>query len=341
MPRPGFDQRLTLQLLNAGIKPEDARIKALLDPRLQVLATSPPAMLSGDTLVWTLTAVPSYLPQTFRIDAILDNTAQLGSALEGFAWVEMTSGTDDFPENNADTLGQTIVGSYDPNDKTALSGDSVLKTAVEAGIRLDYLIRFQNTGTYPAEFVRILDTLETDFDPLTFAFEGASHPVRVRFAQPRVLEFFFDHIQLPDSTSDEPGSHGFVRYSIAPYRNLEVGDSLENRAAIYFDYNPPVITNTALTVVSTGLGAGQDGKKIAFKIHPNPVAAGNKATAVLSAPASSAIRLQLFDIAGRQVKEWVVPAGTLQIPLPGLAAGAYAVQVQMGERQGVRLLVVE
>ena len=341
LPRPGFEVRITLQLLNAGLNPEDAQVRALVDPRLQILETIPPATQSGDTLTWATTAVPAYIPQTFQIDAVLGNTAQLGSVLEAHAWVEMLSDTDDFPGNNADTLRQTIVGSYDPNDKTARSGDLVLKTAVEAGTRLEYTIRFQNTGNFPAEFVRILDTLESDFDPLTFALEGASHPVRVRYAQPRVLDFFFDHIQLPDSASDETGSHGFVRYSIAPYRNLVTGDSLENRAAIYFDYNPPVITNTAFTVVSGGLGTAQVGEEISFRIRPNPVAIGEKATLVLPAPASSPVRLQLFDMDGKAVKEWQAPAGAGQILLPGLTAGMYSLQLQTGNRKGVRLLVVK
>jgi hypothetical protein len=63
------------------------------------------------------------------------------------------------------------------------------------------------------------------------------------------MEFKFENILLVDSNTNEPLSHGFVRYRIQPKTNLSAGDSITNFAAIYFDFNEPVITNTAKTII--------------------------------------------------------------------------------------------
>jgi hypothetical protein len=63
------------------------------------------------------------------------------------------------------------------------------------------------------------------------------------------MEFKFENILLVDSNTNEPLSHGFVRYRIQPKTNFSAGDSITNFAAIYFDFNEPVITNTAKTII--------------------------------------------------------------------------------------------
>jgi hypothetical protein len=54
---------------------------------------------------------------------------------------------------------------------------------------------------------------------------------------------------LPDSTTDEPGSQGYVIYRIKPLPTLAFGDVIENTASIYFDENPPIVTNTTFHTI--------------------------------------------------------------------------------------------
>ena len=65
------------------------------------------------------------------------------------------------------------------------------------------------------------------------------------------------------------GSHGYVLYRIKPTSTLVLGDSILNQAAIYFDYNQPVITNVTQTVVDNTTGV-YTAKDIAFSVYPNP-----------------------------------------------------------------------
>jgi hypothetical protein len=53
----------------------------------------------------------------------------------------------------------------------------------------------------------------------------------------------FDNIALPDSTTNEAGSHGFVQYSVRAKAGLPNGAQIPNTASIYFDFNLPVVTN--------------------------------------------------------------------------------------------------
>ena len=79
---------------------------------------------------------------------------------------------------------------------------------------------------------------------------GSSHTVTgINIINGTSVKFNFDGINLPDSNSNEPASHGWITYTIDQVPGLLVGTQIRNTAAIYFDYNAPVITNTTLNTI--------------------------------------------------------------------------------------------
>ncbi|MEO0404967.1 MAG: hypothetical protein AAF193_08860, partial [Bacteroidota bacterium] len=147
-------------------------------------------------------------------------------------------------------LEMEIACAYDPNDKQAFplgyTDDHLLLQETEQ----EFLVRFQNTGNAPAQDVRIQDTLDINFDIESFRLMANSHSVMTTIdPETRLIDFFFEDIQLPDSTNNEPESHGLVSYKITPLPDLPVGTVLENTAYIYFDNNEPIITNTTWTTI--------------------------------------------------------------------------------------------
>lgn len=136
------------------------------------------------------------------------------------------------------------IGSYDPNDKQGFPNGLGEDHEIRPGQTLDYLIRFQNTGTDTAFTVVIRDTLSPYLDPLTFRSGAGSRPFTWSLSGEGVISFTFSNIMLPDSNVNEPASHGFVQFSISPYLDIPLGSVIENDAAIYFDFNLPIITNT-------------------------------------------------------------------------------------------------
>lgn len=109
---------------------------------------------------------------------------------------------------------------------------------------IDYTVRFQNTGTDTAFTVVIRDEIDADLDLLSLEILGASHPFTPSFGNGRELVFTSPNINLPDSTTDLPGSQGFISFRLEPEDAIVVGDVLENTAGIYFDLDPTIQSPT-------------------------------------------------------------------------------------------------
>jgi uncharacterized repeat protein (TIGR01451 family) len=134
-------------------------------------------------------------------------------------------------------------GSYDPNDKSAQPTGIGAQHLIEQGKMLDYLVRFQNTGTFMAFNVVIKDTLPPYFDLSSLKITAKSHAATWQLDPKGILTMTFKDINLIDSFTNEPASNGFFRYQIRLKDSIVTGTQVKNRAAIYFDFNEPVITN--------------------------------------------------------------------------------------------------
>src|SRR5690606_34406594 len=120
------------------------------------------------------------------------------------------------------------------------------------GTFIHYLIRFQNTGTDTAFNVVVTDTLDARLDAASFQMLEVSHPALIK-RNLQELSFEFHNILLPDSNVNEPMSHGYIKFRVRPVSTLLDGDEVNNHASIYFDYNLPVVTNTAVTAIRSPL----------------------------------------------------------------------------------------
>jgi uncharacterized repeat protein (TIGR01451 family) len=149
-----------------------------------------------------------------------------------------------------DTVQSIVRGSYDPNDK--LATPSLTLQDVGDGKNIDYTIRFQNTGTDTAFNVVIADTLDSKLLANQLQMVGSSHPCRTT-VKDNIIFFEFLDIMLPDSNVNKLGSNGFVSFKIKPISSVITGTIIPNKAAIYFDYNSPVITNPANTIIQNPL----------------------------------------------------------------------------------------
>lgn len=141
-----------------------------------------------------------------------------------------------------------ITDSFDPNDKLVTPVGRTEENYTPTNTALKYKIRFQNTGTDVAYRVVVVDTLSEHLDLSTLQLGAASHTHRFEVSgkgRP-VLTWTFDNIMLPDSTADEPGSHGYIQFSIKPKAGLPEKTAVENFADILFDFNSPVRTNVTL-----------------------------------------------------------------------------------------------
>lgn len=228
--------------------------------------------------------------------------------------------------DNTYTLPLTVTNSFDPNDKTAFGptprGDQV--TLKDAELR--YLIRFQNTGTDTAFRVVIRDTLQSRFDASSIRTLAASHPYRFSLRRNNIAEWHFDPIALPDSTTSEPNSHGFVLFSLHASKKIRVGDELKNQASIFFDFNDPVLTNTTRTKVvrnliyrNADLAVQQDRT---VQVFPNPVI--DRANFLVDSPATGGFLLEIRDMTGRLIQRHYFSENRFSVSCEGMPAGPYS-----------------
>jgi uncharacterized repeat protein (TIGR01451 family) len=220
-------------------------------------------------------------------------------------------------------------GSYDPNDKAGYPQGYGANHYVEPNTTLEYLIRFQNTGTDTAFTVKILDTLDARLDPCTFRLVNSSHPVRESISGTGDISFLFSNIMLPDSNVNEPASNGFVRYRIAPRPGLPLETDVFNSASIYFDFNDPVVTNTTQhrfgeDFVLVRLFEVDDVQQA--QIQPNPVTD----QAWVSRPEDGTAHLVVTDGLGRILVQQEMVSELHRLDTKNWKSGVYALQIRTG-----------
>ena len=243
--QPGQVHPLHLLATNPGAQAASGTITLELDPHSTFISANPaPDTILGPHLAWNVGPISPFGQHTVTVLVKLDSLLSLNDTLRYFA--ALNGPVQDFDLGNQhDTAHVEVFNAYDPNDKT-VSPAMASSAYVNAGGRLRYVVRFQNTGTAPAHRVIIRDTLPSLLDPKTFRFVGASHPVDVRMYNPGILHFVFEPISLPDSSTDALSSQGYVVFEIATVTGLTSQTLISNRAGIYFDFNAPILTGEAV-----------------------------------------------------------------------------------------------
>jgi uncharacterized repeat protein (TIGR01451 family) len=153
------------------------------------------------------------------------------------------------PEQYTDIDCTVNIGAFDPNDKSAAPTGYRDEHFIAQNTEIEYLIRFQNTGTDTAFTVVIRDTLSQHLDVTTLRPGASSHAYEMEIYGQGIVKFIFPDIMLPDSNVNVEASQGFVQFKISPKDSLPVFTEIENSAAIFFDFNEPVITNTTLHTI--------------------------------------------------------------------------------------------
>lgn len=252
--RPGFDTKVRLTYKNIGTTVLSGNLTLDFDKNIQAYtsASVSPSNQTVNQLEWNYTNLTPFESVTIDVTFTINRpTATVNPVMGGELLEYKTNITTNTTEanmvNNEATLFDVIVNAYDPNDILAFEGTKISETQVPDD--LTYRIRFQNTGTASAINVVVKNILDADLDVNTFKPISASHNHRVLLSDNNKLEFIFENIQLPDSTSNEPASHGWIFYKIKPKSTAVIGDNFDATANIYFDFNAPVITNTFNTAV--------------------------------------------------------------------------------------------
>jgi uncharacterized repeat protein (TIGR01451 family) len=261
-------------------------------------------------------------------------TVALGDFLTNYCSISI-SNNDINTLNNASSLTQTIVGSYDPNDKSESHGGQVFATSFSPDDYLTYTIRFENTGTANAINVKVDDLLDTKLDENTVRTLNASHPFVLKRIN-NALTWRFDGIDLPPSIeNDDVTGHGYIVFQVKPKSGFAIGDVIPNTAEIFFDFNPAIVTNTCTTEFVPLLGVNAFASD-SFEYYPNPTS--DLITFNLKNTSTNIENIEVMDVLGKTLLTKTNHYSTAAIDLSSLSKGMYLVKVKAaGQEKTVKI----
>ena len=321
---PGFDADYKLVIKNKGNIQQSGSVSFTYnDAVLDYVSANPLVTTQATgTMTWDFATLQPFetreISLTLNVNSPMETPAVNADDILNYTATITSAATDDMPLDNTFSLPQIVVNSFDPNDKTCLEGTSITPDMI--GKYVHYMIRFENTGTFPAENIVVKDMIDaTKFDVASLIPLNASHDYTTRITGNKV-EFIFENINLPfeDATND-----GYIVFKIKTLPTLALGDSFSNSASIYFDYNFPIVTDPAVTTFAT-LATQDFVFNNYLTVYPNPT------NDVLNLTAKQAIELKsmsVYNVVGQLVLSVPNAKGVSTIDVSNLTVGTYFLKV--------------
>lgn len=333
-----------IDAFNDGCTPQDGEVTFVLpNDFVGPYNFNPaPTQINGDTIIWDFPS-STYDDPHFEITVMgnVDSMAVYGNDMCYVVSI-MPDSTDVNYNNNSKGYCEEIRSSYDPNYKEVYPAGECEEHFVELDQKLTYTVHFQNTGTFQAYDVRIHDKIDTNLDVSSIRILAQSDPLYIDVLPNNEIDFVFDDIHLPDSSSNEPESHGWVVFEIDPLPGIPSNTLVENKVEIYFDFNAPIITNTVFNtyidiIPSCFLGMEENNEDV-FQVYPNP-SSGTFKVAFESSVSNA--QLTIFTTEGKEVMQLSNQSGSqFEIDLSNQPEGMYWLQVS-GDVNGTKKLMLK
>lgn len=341
--RPGFPYFLNTSLWNTGMDTIFGNIVINYDPILEFVAA--PAAVTADTvnhiLYWNNEMVKVIQSKSKSVEFVIPVSTPLGTVISSeAAFFPLSPFTDYNATDNTDSIVQTVTGSFDPNDKHVFPAGIGATGLIRHNQRLHYRINFQNTGTDTAFTVIVQDQIDNHLNMNTFLMGSASHNYQTQITD-NVITWKFSSIYLADSTINEPASHGFIEYSISPKLGFPDGTEITNEAAIYFDFNAPVLTNTTLNTLETFTGISEADADKNIRVFPVPFT--DNLNIFPDFAIGMKVKISLHDIIGHEIKmvyDNVYQANSvIRVDGTKLKSGVYLLKFDTGKEIVVRKII--
>jgi uncharacterized repeat protein (TIGR01451 family) len=330
--RAGFDVMYKIIYKNKGNQLLSGTISfAYNDAVLDFVSASvAPSSLPMNYINWYFTNLKPFESKEIYITLNLNSPVEIPAVNSGFilnyTMSVNTGATDETPADNNFVLTQTVVNSFDPNDKVCLEGNTI--TPDKIGKYVHYVIHFENTGTAEAENIVVKDMIDTTkFDISSLEVLAGSHPFTTKISTQNKVEFIFENINLP---FDDANNDGYIAFKIKTLPSLTNGDSFSNSASIYFDFNAPINTPPAVTTVHSLL-ADADFNSSTFTVTPNPAT-----NTIYLSNVASKYEVQITSILGEVV---VKTSNSCTIDISHLAKGIYLINVKQGDKTTTQKLI--
>ncbi|MBS1647925.1 MAG: T9SS type A sorting domain-containing protein [Bacteroidetes bacterium] len=274
--------------------------------------------------------VPTNIPISTNVDFV--DTTSYTSPVSN--WLN-----DYTPWNNIGSYSGEVVESFDPNFKEVYpKGIGPLGYVNSNDTVFDYVIHFQNTGTANANKIIVMDTLDANFNWESLRPGYSNHNYIASMTNNGLVSFTFNNINLPYQNNSALGSIGTIAYSIHAKKGLPQGTQFKNRAAIFFDYNPPVLTNQTINTINNSASINQINSSSnggeAMLLYPNP--ASDNCIVKISVEESINTQLNLYSIGGQLIQSvhLCLTKGENVVPfsVASLASGFYIARIVVKDK---------
>jgi len=296
---------------NEGTSTLDGTITLEIDEQMElVFSNPPPDVIESQKLTWNITKLHPRFENKIRLQFQMPDESFEGELLESQASLQFVSENSGALINKFSEHVSELSCVDSPNDKISRSRVLGNSESVYINDTILYTIRFQNIGNKYASSVSIEDRLTVGLDWANFHPIAASHEYTYTMDRNTgLVEFYFDRINLPNSSANALESCGFVTFGITSLTEVyvEEGTKVRNSAAIDFAGNGiwhPEYTNTVVNtlVESDIVGIESElGTQPEFKISIRPNPFSDFTTIEVKDLPEGNYHLEVMDILGRKV----------------------------------------
>jgi uncharacterized repeat protein (TIGR01451 family) len=329
-PKAGYVLAYMLSYKNVGTVAQNATVLFTPPAGINYLSASPaPSLQSANNVQWQLGILQPGQQGDVYVQFNIPVGTSIGYSLASQAQITPVIG--DLTANDNVSISQIqVVGPYDPNIKL-VDKDTLYNVA--SADWLEYTVHFQNVGNDTAYNVVIIDTLSSFLDLPSFELLAMSHQALEVNFDGQIMTLRFNQIMLPDSSTNQVGSNGFVKFRLRHPASLPFLTEINNFVDIYFDFNEAIRTNTASTIhLDSSLSQIMlVEQKDGLVIFPNPTSAD--LTIKLAKSMNETKQVILTDLSGRVHLEEIMIEQETTLNTSSLKPGFYIVQVRNGSSQ--------
>ncbi len=253
--------------------PENAILSMNFSPKYVFESSMPsPSSVTANSISWDFSGISAHSKYPVQIFATLGIPTKTwltpGDTVNSILTITPSISGDLNLSNNNEIRLDTITGSFDPNEMAVTPGGFI-----NPETQLKYTINFENTGNDTAFNIYVMDTLSDNVDPKTLNILAASSVMNIsKFTSNAhtIFKFDFPSINLLDS-SHHNQCDGMLMFNINTKKGLPDSTTIFNKAGIFFDYNPAILTNTVENIIcATCELSTKSTIKHTTEIFPNP-----------------------------------------------------------------------
>ncbi len=325
-PRCNSSVAFQTSITNQGTYIDSGSVTFNFDPQMTYTNSNPLGVVSGNSITFTYSNLYPMETRTFSSVFLLPGA---GITLYSSTHATTFDGAGSILSTDTSLNAFVIRCSFDPNDKEVTPAGAGANHQVYMDEELRYLIRFQNTGTDTAFNIIVTDTISPGLNINSLFVISTSHLCWIEKIGGELMRFHFDNILLPDSNVNEPASHGYIYFRIKGLQTNPDPTVVTNSANIYFDFNPPIITNTTLTTFSNStVGIAPIGGAEAGTIRLSPHPMQESTLLLFDGIKDHTHQLELMDISGRTVIPNISFKGTSYLlQRESLSSGTYFIKI--------------